>query len=331
MEKKLGMCVVGLGMGYSHAQTYSELKGVNLYLCDVNKDRLATVAKKMKPVGIFNSIDEALASLEVDALDTALPHYLHASAALQTFNSGKHFATEKPIARTLQEADEMIAAAQQANRILMIMENQRFWPVAIRAKEIIDQGLIGKPLLIDIREMWHIQLPLYSWRKYKEKAGGGNLIDSGIHAVNTLRLLGGEVDWVFAQTRREVLVEIEAEDTALIQVRFRNGAIGNLITSWGTRVTPNQPRFSIIGTEASLWNPWNTEDLVYKYANDPIKTIVETYPKANNVALECQHFVESILQDKKPITSGEEGRKDLEIVLASYQSAEKGMPIKISS
>ncbi|MCD6169875.1 MAG: Gfo/Idh/MocA family oxidoreductase [Candidatus Latescibacteria bacterium] len=331
-DKKLGVCVVGLGMGYAHAKAYSAMENVELYVCDIDDQKAKKAQSELNVKGVFTNVEAAISSPKVDALDVSLPHDMHRPVCLEVVSAGKHFMTEKPLARTLEEADEMIAAAEKAGVKLMVAENQRFWPSAIKARQLIDQGLLGSIFLIRVYEMWHYKPR--GWRCSKQRVGGGNLIDSGIHAVNTLRLLAGSnAAQVFALNTGIVLQEMEGEDTNLVVVKFHNGAMGNLITSWAIPASGPQVHFAVYGTDGCLWQ--QTENLFLhsrrlpqglSYHKEPAPVEV---PSVNTYEAECAHFVDCILQDKQPITNGREARKDLEIVAAAYQSAKTGKAIEL--
>jgi len=329
---KVQMCVVGLGMGYHHARSYDKMKDkVDLYVCDMDEKRLQRAKDELDNIrGTFSSLEEAFEADEIEAFDTSLPHYMHKDAILKAAEIGKHFMTEKPIARNLAEADEMIKAAKDDGIIFMVAENQRFLPTAVKARELIDQGMLGKVFLVRVYEMWLSRVG--GWRNSLERAGGGNLIDSGIHAIDTLRMLGAsDIEFVFSQTRGEVLTELEAEDTALVQVKFKNGAMGDLITSWGIKYAGPRPilRFAVYGTEGCLWDADGLYVQSDKFSEYRVKPTLVEIEKADTIALECAHFVDCILNGKQPIMSGEEGRKDLEVVMAAYRSAETGQPVKL--
>jgi len=328
MVKRVGVCVVGLGMGYHHAECYSQMKDkVRLFLCDMDEAKLNKARDKLQPEGVFRDIEGALASDDVQAIDAALPHVLHAPTAVRAAKAGKHFMTEKPIARTLAEADRMIKATEKAGVKFMVAENQRFWPTANRARELMNKGILGRVFLVRVYELWLDRVG--GWRLQRKYSGGGNLIDSGVHAVDTLRLLGGsDVTSVYAHTRREVLLNLQGEDTAFVSVKFKNGAMGDLITSWGIQHAGPQARFYVYGTEGALWdfNGLYVQSNKSEEFKTPTKVDV---PDQDDFYLETEHFIDCIINDKKPIMDGREGRKDLEIVLAAYKSAKTGRSVNL--
>jgi len=282
--------------------------------------------------GTFGTVDEVLESPKIDAIDAALPHGMHEDVAVKAAEAGKHMMVEKPLTRNLAEADEMIEAAERAGIKLMVAEWQRFAPSIVKALEFIDEGLLGEVFLVCVYQLDFAKIT--GWRLNKEKAGGGNLIDSGIHAVNALRLLGGaDVELVFSQTTRFVLKEMEGEDTSVTVIRFKNGTVGNLITSWGISTPGPHAYFTVYGTDGSLWEKLGSDGGLYirssklpDASEEPVKV---NLPKVSGFDAECRHFVECILQDKEPITGPKEARADLELVVVAYRSAQTGMPVRL--
>ena len=334
-NQKLRVCVVGLGMGYAHAKAYSAMENVDLYVCDLDEAKVKRAQSELNVKGVLGSWEEALDSKLVDALDTALPHDLHKQVALKAAEAGKHFMTEKPIARTLEEADAMIAAAKKAGIKFMVSENQRFEPAVIKTKEFVESGLLGEIFLVTVFEIWFGRFG--GWRLNKQRQGGGNLIDSGIHAVNTFRTIcGSEVESVYSLSNRFGFTELGGEDTNLLAIKLKSGAIGNMMTSWNVAHSGPLTRFAVYGNDGCAWQEFGGDWGLYfqssklpqglSYHEQPTKVLVE---KINTIEAACRHFVDCILNDKQPIMSGEEGRKDLEIVLAAYRSAETGLPVSL--
>ena len=329
---KLGVCVVGLGMGYAHARSYSKMRNVDLYICDIDQAKVERVKGEFAVKGVFNTIDEALASPKIEAIDAALPHDMHRDIAVRAAEAGKHFMTEKPLARNLAEADEMIEAAKKAGIKLMVAEGVRFESRVIKAHQLIDEGLLGKIFLVRVYQL-ESQNPS-GWRLDKERTGGGNLIDSGIHAVHLLRFLGAtDVELVFSQMTRLVLTEMEGEDTSATVVRFGNGVVGNLITGWSFDAPKPEARFIVYGTDGCVWQEWGGQRRLYlkssKLAEATDEPMLVDIPRVSAFDAECGHFVDCILGDKEPIVGPKEARADLELIVAAYRSAETGTAVRL--
>jgi len=332
---KLGVCVVGLGIGYAHAKAYSSMEDVDLYVCDLDPEKLARAQSELNVKGIFHSLDEVITSEAVNAVDAALPHHLHKEAALKVVETGKHFMTEKPIARTLEEADAMIDAARKAGIKFMVSENQCFDPAIIKTRELVESGLLGQIFMVNVFELWFARFK--GWRTDREKMGGGNLIDSGIHAVNTFRTIcGSEAESVYSLSTRFGFVELGGEDTNVVTIKLKNGAIGSIMTSWNVHHCGPLTHFAVYGNEGCVFQEWNGNWDLYlrtlklpeglSYRERPTKVEVQ---RTDTYKAACAHFVDCIINDKEPVTDGEEGRKDLELVLAAYRSAEIGAPVSL--
>jgi len=334
--QKLGICQIGLGWGYRHIADYSELSDkVDLYLCDLDNEKLQRAQAEFKVAGVFRDIDEVLDSEMIDAVDIALPHQMHNPITIRAAEKGKHITIIKPIARTLSEADQMIAAAKKAGVKLMVTEGTWFHPGVIKARELIDQDAIGDVFMVRVQCFVYIDRT-GGWRGAREYMGGGHLIDSGIHFVNILRrLCPADVDSVFSRClkindeKSDIL-----ENTTLTNVKFKNGAIGDLIVSMKVRHQGPDSEFCVYGTEGSIWfsnQPpvgLTLHSVKLQEYNEP-KTMDWQAIGAERYEGMHQHFVNCILEDREPAMSGEEGRKDLEVVLAAYKAYETGMDVKL--
>jgi predicted dehydrogenase len=312
-------------------------EGVRLFVCDLEEERARSAAKKYEAEAWFLDYGEALARDDVDVMDICLPHHLHCKATVESARAGKHVLVEKPMARTLNEADEMIAAAKRAGVKLMAAEHHRFIPSVRKAKEIIDNGILGEIFLIQcslLSNSPYVGVLGGGWKSDNEKRGGGVLLSAAVHRVNVLRTLGGEIASVYCQVPSKSY--FDGEDTALLSIRFRSGAIGSLITSWATRLKAlaSGPWFSVYGTEGTVLSgpEFNCQDLkVYsrklpECSEGPIEMNLEE----RDIYIEqIRDFLDSIRDRREPLVSGEEGRKDIEVCLAGYRSAAEERTIKI--
>ena len=331
-KRRLGVCVVGLGIGYAHAKSYSKMEDVDLYVCDIDQVKVKHAKAEFAVKEVFETIDEVLKSAKIDAIDAALPLDMHRDIAVKAAEAGKHFMTEKPLARNLAEADEMISAAEKAGIKLMVAEGVRFESRVIKARQFIDEGLLGKVFLVRVYQLESAHPS--GWRLDKERTGGGNLIDSGIHAVHLLRFLGAaDVELVFSQMTRLVLTEMEGEDTSTTVVRFGNGVVGNLITGWSLDAPKPEARFIVYGTDGCVWQEWGGQRRLYykssKAGEANKEPLLVDVPRVSAFDAECRHFVECILEDKEPITGPKEARADLELIVAAYRSAETGTAVRL--
>jgi len=347
MDKKLGICLIGVGfVGEVHAEEYQNFKDkINLFLCDQNKSRVQEFAEKFHAKGWFTDYKEALEQDDIAAVDICLPHNLHAEVAVNAAKSGKHISLEKPMATTLKEADLIIEEAKKAGVTLMVAENYHFEPSVLKAKELIETGVIGKIFLIEAVSMNYWAPP--TWRRNKAATGGGALIDRGVHMIDYLFNLGGEVDYVQAALiHHEVVREMEGEDTVIALLKYKSGASGSLVVSWGILNPPPMPWLSVCGDHGAIYEvpgrrlgfrrpprlELTAELNVYSNKVEEYNIrggkIIELQPN-NPFKEELSDFINCISTGKTPKMTGEIARKDLEIIHAIYRSAETSRPVKL--
>ncbi len=278
----------------------------------------------------------------------ACPHDLHAVVVVAAAQAGKHVLVEKPLAATLAEADEMIAAAAQAGVTLMVAENVRFNAVYLKAKELLDAGAIGEPALIQVTRQAYLRrsfLEERPWFLDARRAAGGIMMSGGVHDFETMRLLLGEIESVHALRARQRFVEMEGDDTSVALVRFHSGAVGTLVESFlmkslVTAAGPEVHTLRVDGTLGSLSVTQGkasvdtirlfSEDEAYRVGGAPAAQQV-LVPASDSFAAEIAHFLDCVRTGREPLTSGRAQRRPLEAVLAAYRSMETGLPVRLDT
>jgi UDP-N-acetyl-2-amino-2-deoxyglucuronate dehydrogenase len=287
------------------------------------------------------SLDAVLDSPDVDAVIISAPHYLHAPLAIAAAKAGKHVMVEKPIAVSLQQADEMIAACKEAGVLLAVNLVSRYDPPAIKAKELIEAGAIGEIIALKFHgasnkadNYWtggFTQRVQTTWRKSKAESGGGILIMNFVHDIDRLRYITGlEAVRVYAEYDT-FITDVEVEDFITVSIRYDNGAIGSLLAascarggqSTGNRIYGSHGQIifdngglrvyttkAISGLEQ---NAWTTFEL----------------PHVDSRAIYIDRFAQAVREGTPPDIPGEEGRKTLEVIVAAYKSGELHQPISL--
>jgi len=335
MYEKMKIAIIGCGgIAEAHCQTVlGNDENIKLYMYDVDYDRAEALCKKYSGAGCFKTYEEVLTSKDIDVVDICVPHDEHLSVVIAATKAGKHILSEKPIARTLAEADQILDAVKKAGVRFFVAECYRFYPSAVKARELIDEGVIGKPFLIHVNSL-QFHTPS-GWRRDKEKTGGGVLIDRGIHFVNYLRLVGGKIKTIFATFNHDTILAMEGEDTATIQVKYENGATGQLVVSWGMRMFTPFPWLAVYGSEGTMFDmgdgfyAFSTTDPRYNDNGKPVR-LFDTMLEAYTIPAEMQHFVDRMRDGKEFAVTGEEARADLEIVEVATRSAETGQAFNIA-
>jgi predicted dehydrogenase len=263
------------------------------------------------------------------------PSGLHAQQGIAAAQHGLHVLTEKPLDTCTKNADALIAAAEKAKVKLAVIFQDRLKPNIQRLKHWLDQGLLGKILLVDARVKWYRPPDYYSsskWRGTFALDGGGALINQAIHTVDLLLYLLGDVARVQARTAT-ILHKIEAEDTALATLEFANGAVGTLIAT--TAAYPGYPRrIEITGTEGTVILE-HDRIITADFRNPPADLASISAGDSNQSASSAAvtdlsghkailvDFLQAVANNTEPICNGREARRSLALVESIYQAAHK--------
>ena len=340
MPNTIQIAIIGCGWaGRHHAQGCAQIGAQVRWLVDVDEGRAASLQSSHPASRIATDYSAALADPDLDAVSICLPHYLHAPVAIDAAPAGKHVLVEKPLASTLDEADAMIAAAERSGVILMVAENVRYEPRFLKIRELIDEGVIGEPAVIQMTRECYLRRSFLEDRRWflnARAAAGGIMMSGGIHDFETMRMLVGEIESVHALRARQRFLEMEGDDTSVAMVRFQNGAVGvavesfimkSLTTASGSEVHT----LRIDGDLGSLWVMDATTRCLYSELDDLLGEAPTEHhihvARQDTFTLLLSEFFHAILVDEEPITSGRSQRRALEVVLGAYRSMETGQRV----
>jgi predicted dehydrogenase len=256
IEKPIGIAVVGCGsIGPTHAGVVRDLPEARLVaVVDIVPERAHELAQKFGSPRVYTSLDAALTDPDVQLITIGTPSGMHAVSAIQALRAGRHVIVEKPMEVSLQACDQMIDAADQTGRVLSVISQHRFDPATQLAKKLITEGAIGDIVLACANVHWWRTQAYYDsgdWRGTWKLDGGGALMNQGVHTVDLLQWLAGDVDEVVAHTRTAAHERIEVEDIAAALLKFKNGAVGTLTAT--TAAFDGYPvRIEIFGTQGSI-------------------------------------------------------------------------------
>ncbi|WP_028547289.1 Gfo/Idh/MocA family protein [Paenibacillus sp. UNC451MF] len=321
--------VLGCGiMGRTHARNWSSVPGVQLAaVCDIDKE-LADKVAGSNGTKSYTSFEDMLAAEHPDIVSICVPTYLHKHFVLQAAQAGVHIVCEKPIAPSLEDAEEMIAACRLSGVRLFIAHVVRFFPSYKDLAAKVRAGVIGEPGVMHTKRIGGHPGRSKAWY-YDEEKSGGVILDLLIHDIDYMRSVFGEIDSVFAMKRTS-----EALDYALVTLRFKNGAIANLEGHWGYP-GPFTTAVEFAGTKGVL--RFHSDDAV----SLKIQTSRQPSEERPRVAVpkspayhdpyyyELEHFAECILKGTEPIVSTEDAYKAMEIAFAAIASAQSGQPIRM--
>ncbi len=291
-------------------------------VADANPEALKRRTEETGATG-YTDFLELVKDPEVDAVDICLPHHLHRSAIIAAAEAGKHILCEKPLCLTAEEATDVREAVQKAGVTLMCAHNQLFMPAVAKAKEILDSGALGTVYEVRTTDSFFNDFDPENmgWRAHAATSGGGEYIDTGYHPTYLLmHLSGGIPTQAFAMMSTHRLKFMEGEDSAQVLVRFDNGSVGQLVTSWAYEAAPGTDRFSAVGEKGSLSSDGST--LRVKIRGEE-EQVFESEP-IDTFAAEIADFVTCLETGRRPLNTEVEGIAVLGIILAAYQSTRSG-------
>jgi predicted dehydrogenase len=292
-------------------------------LCDINGERLQARSEQFGGVpALYRDWRRMLAKGgdAFDAVAICLPHHLHAPAILDVAAAGKHILCEKPMCLSLAEADRIATAVKRAGITYMSAHNQLFMPAVQEAKRMIEAGELGHIRWLRSQDCFQASVAGFrgTWRSQRKYQGGGELIDTGYHPTyRLLHLAGAPVVGVRGSMGR-YLQEIEGEDSASVQVRFANGAIGEILTSWAYGNPYGSHQIHVIGDKAEVFGSGNELNVLPAGYSQPA---VRRFRDVPTFTLQMGHFADCLRSGTRPPHSFEEGRAVLAVILAAAEDA----------
>ncbi len=290
--------------------------------CDIVEERAANRAAEMGGTAkVYTDWKTMMKDGLVTAVDLCLPHRLHRDAIVDAAEAGLDIITEKPLCTSFEEAKDIEAAVKANNVVLMCAHNQMFEPAPRLARQWVKEGKIGRVFSLRTVDCFHIQgrtqTSDWGWRGTAEEAGGGCALDTGYHPTYLLfSIANAEPKEVVSFSDNYNQPTLIAEDTAQTMVRFDNGAVGTLQTSWGHFVPNSQWQFHAIGEKGQIFGRGNT--IYFQPGNEqPEKLDLEP---ENGFVGEIKHYVDCIETRATPEQSLREGITVLKIILGGYQS-----------
>ena len=308
--------VIGVGaMGENHVRVYHKIEEANLIaVSDVSERALKKIEKKYGAKG-YTDYCELLQNPDIEVVSVCVPTTFHHAVVMEAIKHKKHILVEKPIAFTLTEAEEMIEAAKEAGVILATGHVERFNPAVQKAKELIDDGVIGDIVSAFAKRVG--PLP----PRIKDV---GVSIDLAIHDLDIMNYLFEEDITQVYGTMNSSFDDSEFEDHAEIMVSFDNESTGIIEVNW---LTPYKRReLELTGTAGII-------------SVDYIQQSIEVFGKfAQDIEIkheeplkgELKSFLKSVVEEKEPVITGEDGLKALKMVIAANKSSKEHRPISLN-
>lgn len=296
----------------------------------------------------YKTAQEMIADPEIDAVSVCVANAYHAALTIEALEHGKHVLCEKPMATTLKDCEAMLAAADKSGKHLLIDHNQRLAPAHVKAKQILETGELGKIISFSTvfghkgPETWSVDKGCNTWFFKKDLAAFGSMADLGIHKIDLIRyLVGSEVQSVFAELailnkKFSDGTPIEVDDNSVEIIKFRNGVMGTVTTSW--TYYGEESNGTILYCEKGMLRLYinNQYPLTISYA-DQTKAFYELNQLQSN---DDKHqtssgvidmFIDCIKNDKKSILDASEAIESMRVVFACLESAESGQIVQVGN
>jgi predicted dehydrogenase len=337
----LNFALVGCGRiakRHSELLGFNEINGAKLVsVCDNVIDKANKIAEQFK-VSAYQDMDEMMKSESIDVVVVLTPSGLHAEHVINLSKYGKHIMVEKPMALTVKDTENMIYACDLNNIKLFIIKQNRFNVPVVKLREALDAGRFGKLTMGTVRVRWARHQAYYdqdSWRG-TWAMDGGVLTNQASHHVDMLEWMMGDVESVFAKMTT-ALANVETEDTAIVTLKFKNGALGIIEATTATRPTNLEGSISILGEHGTVvvggvavneMQTWVFED-----EQEGDSSVLEEFsvnpPNVYGFGHQAyyEHVIDCIENGSANLVDGLQGRKSIELISAIYESAETGKEV----
>ncbi|MBU7315475.1 Gfo/Idh/MocA family protein [Paenibacillus oleatilyticus] len=321
--RKVRFAVVGCGgISSSHFTGIERAPEAELVaVCDVDAGRAEQYGAKYG-VKAYTDYGMLLADPDVDVVCLCTPSGMHAGQTIQAAEAGKHIVCEKPMAIRLSDAERMIEACDVIGVKLATIFPRRMSPASQFVKKLLDDGKLGRLSLCSGYVKFYRDQAYYDsagWRGTWAMDGGGAMMNQGIHTIDLLQWLAGPVDSLHGYARN-VLRDIEVEDTAVASLQFKSGALGSIEA---TTTAYNQPDHRIVlhgdkGTIVLTGDEITTLDVIGERVDIPRFEPFAVIPDGH--AAQIRDMALAVLHDREPIVTGHDGKHSLEIILGTYES-----------
>jgi UDP-N-acetyl-2-amino-2-deoxyglucuronate dehydrogenase len=304
----------------------------------------------------YTDISKMVKDTRSDLVIVCTAHPYHKQPAGEAAFAGANVLVEKPLASDLQDCDDIIKACKNSQVRLGVISQRRWYEPVKRIKHAIEQGKIGKPVLAVVTMLGWRDKAYYdsdSWRGKWETEGGGVLVNQSPHQLDILLWYMGEIDEVYGIWRNLNHPYLEVEDTAVAIVKFKSGAIGNILVSNSQKpglygkVHVHGENGASVGVQTDggamfiagmtgvaeppvndLWTIPGEEDLLKQWIKKDTETFNNCDPTVRYMQYQIEDFLHSIGNGKEPAVTGEDGRRTVELFTAIYRSSRYNLPVK---
>ncbi len=354
--------IVGLGkVAQLHVQALNEIPNARFAAaCSRSQSKasgfISKYGKRADAAQPFDGVHPMVREAGLDLVIICTPHPNHVEPAVEALEAGAHVLVEKPLASTLADCDRMIAAAKKCRRQLGVISQRRFYPPVLRIKQAIEGGKIGKPVLATVLMLgWRDEAYYRSdpWRGSWKMEGGGVMVNQAPHQLDLFCWLMGPIEEIYGQWTNLNHPYIEVEDTALAIVKFKSGAMGNIVLSNSLKpgiygkIHIHGENGASVGSQTEggamfiagmapiteppvndLWTIPGEEGMLEQFTREDRELFDRVDPMVHFIRLQIEEYLEALEKGRAPLVTGEEGRKTVELFTAVYRSARDHQPVQ---
>jgi predicted dehydrogenase len=358
MTQKLKTALVGVGkVTDMHARALVNLKeSAFMAVCSRSWDKSESFAAKYG-ITAYTDVTEMVTNEKIDVVIICTPHPNHREPAIAALEAGAHVLIEKPLASSLEDCDIMIETARRCGKQIGVVCQRRWYPPAMRVREAIDAGKIGKPVFGTVNMLGWRDKAYYEsdpWRGTWIGEGGGVLVNQAPHQLDMIYWFMGDIDECYGVWSNLNHPYIEVEDTANAILKFKNGAVANIIVSNSQKpgifgkVHVHGENGASVGVQTDggamfvagmssileppvndLWTVPGEEEMLQEWVKAD-SDFFNALPKQMDYFHErnIEDFLQAVLEGREPMITGEAGRVTVEIFTAIYRSTRDGKPVK---
>jgi predicted dehydrogenase len=349
--------IIGCGkVAHLHAKALQNLKNSEFVAVWSRTPFSAEKFAGQYDVRAYNNITEMVRENKLDLVIVCTPHPFHKDPTNEAFSAGANILVEKPLASSLSDCDSMIASAVKYDKRLGVISQRRWYAPALRVKQAIDEGKIGKPILGTINMLGWRDEDYYNadpWRGTWKDEGGGVLVNQAPHQLDLLLWFMGEIEELYGAWGNLNHPYIEVEDTALAIIRFKNGALGNIIVSNSEKpgiygkVHVHGKNGASVGVQTDggamfvagmsnvleppvndLWTVPGEELLLDSWIKEDSDFFNSIDPTVYYMERQIEDFLNALTEDRDPLVTGYDGRSTVELFTAIYRSQRDNQVIR---
>lgn len=339
----LKVAIIGAGsISTEHIKAYLQFpeRCRIVAVCDMNEGKAESQIAKYELTAKAVQDYKELLQEDIDIVSICTPPHLHSGLTIDFLEANKHVIVEKPMASSLEECDRMNEAAQKSGKLLSVIAQNRFRTPMMKLKSVVDSGLIGDILHVQVDSHWwrgHVYYDLW-WRGTWEKEGGGPTLNHAVHHIDAMLWMTGRPSRVQAIMSNVAHDNAEVEDISISMIQYENGSLGQITSSVVHHGEEQQIIFQ--GQKARVSTPWklkvsSSQPNGFPTSNPQFEEEIQAYyDHLPEVVYEghtgqIDNVLTAIETDAPVLVDGVSGRQTLELITAIYKSSSTGQPVQL--